>query len=812
MSKDKLIKNVSLVPKIILTLYLIVGLSPKVVEIEYEGFQWLYFSILNILSLIYIYSKKEILLPYSISKKVNQFFLLFLLFLFFAIISIFQARIASESLVHIARLVNIIVGTYTIFTLVKSNPKDFLQFISKLCLVLLAYHSFITLGHYLGNYNKPRNVQLFRSFLHYYGNINIFTASLVVKLPLAIYLFTSSKNIIWKYISGIIIFTTILALFFAGSRTALLSMVMVFIGTIIYLLIEFIKTPNKKSKMPNLIYLALVPFLALFLVLNVNRVDKSKMNSLSQILTYSNDSSKEVNRFLEKNKEILKSSVVIEKEELNDFEKLIVKSGRNDIWRSALMIFSKNSLLGIGYGNYKIYPLEEYFSKKKSVGGKFGKPIRVHNDFFEKFIETGIIGGTLYVLLFVFIFIMVLFLVKTKFKHEIVFLFFVGLGYSLDAFFNFPIERIPVQLFFIIVAAFILAFNYVVNKEKAIKSSFLKALYFPIILVTIVTVFSNYLVFKAYIVNTIIKNEKVFKKRGDYSFTFKEMDRLIKDYPTLDQDGIKMKYYLATYAAKEKKYQEAIDILTEESTNSTYDFLLNKQKGEIFLKGLKNLDSSEFYFKKVFNIYPSYKFNYTMLKNIYKGKNDTLNLEKTQNEYLKFNNVDYKEWIEKAEYHYKKENNISLGISILDTALVYNNRSLDILKAKKKLLDHKKVNTYIKANKTKELYDQVIGFYTKGKFLEAKKLLTQMLKDKPDDHFAIFYIGIMELSLKNYKSGITFLTEAINLNIFKDGKAEYCRALCYEALGKKVEAKADYRAARAKKFPQAMSLPASKYK
>ncbi len=804
-------QNIGLFTKIILFLYLIVGLSPKVVEIEYEGFQWLYFSILNILSLAYIYSKRELFNPFSLEKKANQFFILFLLFLGVSLFSISQATVVSESLVHISRLINVIVGIYVIYILVRSNPKEFFEFVCRVCVILLAYHSFVTLEHYIGNYSKPRNIDLYETFLHYYGNINIFTASLIVKLPFAIYLFFISKNKIWKIFSAIIILTTILSLLFAGSRTALLSVVLIMGLTLIAYL--FLITKNKKKYISHLIFIGIIPFVSLFIMLNVNRVDKNKMNSVSNFYSYVSNDIKKTDRFFKKNSDFAKTNVILDKKEEDGVgTKLLKASGRHNIWTSAAIIFKQHPILGIGYGNFKMYPLEDYFMNK--VGSTtYSKPIRVHNDFFEKFVETGVFGGILYLLLFIFILKLIRHQFKSDNKEIILFLFLSILAYSIDAFFNFPLERVPIQLFFVLVAAFVLAINYKeTQKEKALKSSkTTQVLVISLALISILTVFSNYLTFKAYSVNTIIKNEKKLNKKGIYNFTYSGMNNLINDYPTLDQDGINMKYYLATYAAKEQKYDEALKILNGAFSDKSYNFLIKKQKAEIFLKGYKNLDSAEYYFKEVFKVYPSYKFNYIMLRNIYIGKKDTVNLENLMNRYTKSNYTDDVEWVYKANYYNKKDKDLSKAISILDTALAYN-KKITLVEAKMKLKKYKNINTYINTKKTKKLYDEVITFYNKGKFSDAKKLLSQMLKDKPDDHFAVLYLGIMELSLKNYKKSIKYLTESINKNIFKEGKAEYCRAICYDKLGEKEKSKADYRAARVKKFPQALKLPESKYK
>lgn len=65
-------------------------------------------------------------------------------------------------------------------------------------------------------------------------------------------------------------------------------------------------------------------------------------------------------------------------------------SGRSDIWAIGLRFFQENPIFGVGIFNYRPYSLDEY-----------GYAIYMHNTYLEALVEGGIIGITLYLLIFI---------------------------------------------------------------------------------------------------------------------------------------------------------------------------------------------------------------------------------------------------------------------------------------------------------------------------------------------------------------------------------------------------------------------------
>ena len=69
-------------------------------------------------------------------------------------------------------------------------------------------------------------------------------------------------------------------------------------------------------------------------------------------------------------------------------------SGRSDLWGNGLMFFKENPMFGIGLFNYRAYSEALY-----------GVPAFMHNAFMDALVEGGVVGFTLYIMIFITFFI-----------------------------------------------------------------------------------------------------------------------------------------------------------------------------------------------------------------------------------------------------------------------------------------------------------------------------------------------------------------------------------------------------------------------
>ncbi|WP_046759181.1 O-antigen ligase family protein [Kordia jejudonensis] len=801
--------------KFLFLLYLFTGFIPSMGAMDYDGPEWLYVSVLNVVVLFFIAKNYTFFNAFSFHKNFKTFLFLFLGFFTIGCVSIFNAINVSESLVHLSRLVNIIVALYCLYLIIRQNPRYFFNFTCKAVTIILAYFAGKAILFFIGNYSSPRTHGFLKLFPHNYGNMNIYAAYLAIQFPFVVYGFIYFKKV-WKYISGVVVLMVILALFFASARTALLSTSIIFFLFIAYLVYGVVK--HKLPFKREIAILLILPILSGFLVLNVNRLDKSSSNSIQELLV-----SREADFF--KGRDAVKSGADNLKDLIPKAVKIETKkqlgSERFTLWNLAFLRFKENPILGVGYGNYKAIGKKEHYANFSHREGLFMNPRRAHNDFIEKLAETGILGFLLYVSLFVFPFILFVKMFRREKQYEKRFILVVILGsaivYTLDALLNFPLERPPVQLYFLLVAVFILLFSRKETFElQKTSNGKLHLVFFGcVFLISFATIASNYLVFKSYQLQRTMREDlsgKTLFTDQKLKNSYASIKKKWTDYPQLSYIGTVNNVYLANYAVKAKKYEEALEILNRSENYNKDAFLVKAFKAEIYLNAYDNIDSATYYAENVFKDYPGFRANYDVLRKVYLKEEDTVNLMRVMDRYSKKSPRDAVAWKQKANTIYSVTKDSKRMLAVIDTALAYNANSYTLLLAKKEVLDKLKFKSHLSDAEIKAKHQTAYGFFAKQQYQKAREVYLSILKTNPNDYLSVQNIGIINLIEKKYEAAIVNLTRVIDAKVFPDGKAEYSRGYCYEQLGQLSKAKADYRISRAKKYPQAMSLPETKYK
>lgn len=115
------------ISQIFVVLYLLVGFTPLFGAMDYDAPEWLYVSLLNIVSLVFIYTNRIEFKSYILPKYVKLYFYLYLAFFLMGCLSLITAINVSEGLVHLARLVSMIIGMYCIYIFVRQDPRAFLN-------------------------------------------------------------------------------------------------------------------------------------------------------------------------------------------------------------------------------------------------------------------------------------------------------------------------------------------------------------------------------------------------------------------------------------------------------------------------------------------------------------------------------------------------------------------------------------------------------------------------------------------------------------------------------------------------------------
>jgi hypothetical protein len=809
--------NQLIIAHIFLLLYMVSCFVPLLNAMDYDAPQWLYFSLLNIASLLFLFKNNSFFQAFQLSKKAKLFFGLLTGFFVVGCLSMLVAINVSESLVHLSRLLNMVVATFCVFTYVRKDPKAFFYFACKVSIFLVAFYGWRAVSYFVGNATVARTSEFILIFNGGFSSVNIYTAFLAVQMPLLLYGFLYFSKW-WKYASGIALFIGVLAIFVSGSRTAALSLALVLISVLGFLTYGFIvQKSNFKLKLETL-SLLVVPIALVFLILNINRVDKNAMNKPSVIfISKSSDfykGKKAVNSGTMTPQEIPANTIKIQ-------QSANLSSGRFSLWQLAFRNFKKSPVLGIGYGNYKAVGKKEHYQNYANSRGTFANPRRAHSDFIEKLAETGITGFLLYVSLFVlpFIWLVRLFIKEKEYRKRFLYftIFLVAAAYTLDALLNFPLERPPIQLYFMLTASLIIAFA-----EKKVENTTTTAAEKPslilfgiLFLFSIASTASNYTVLRSYQLQRNLRTDlmgKALFSEEKLKNNFESVKKQWTNYPQLSYVGTVNNVFLANYAIKAKRYDEALAILDKSKSYNTDALLVKAFKAEIFLNIKENLDSARYYSEQVFDIYPAFKTNYYMLKKIYATQKDTTSLIKAMHRYSKYNYRDIREWQTKANTIYEFTKDSDLMQKVLDTALAYNTYSQKLLDAKKEIKEKVGFKSYLSKAEVKAKHQEAYNFFVKQQYEKARAVYLEILKTNPKDFLSIQNIGIIDLIQKNYEAAIKNLSLVIRARAFTDGKAEYSRGYCYEQLGEIEKSKEDYRASRAKNYPQAISLPPSKYK
>ena len=347
---------------ILITLYLLVGFVPNFTAIDKVAPQFLYLSILNIFTLIYLISTLGFFEVYRYTFKKN--FVVFLLFLFWAwgLLSLLHAINKSEVLIESSRILVYIYSYINLLILIKWAKID-LKKVSILFSIILGMEVlsvFIRFyGLYISNYDSSnilgRNLEL-KAFT---GNINITAFTMALKTPFLIFLLYKSEKRSF-YLKTIILGITFFTIFILGSRGANITTAL--IVTIIAILGMKNAILNKK--------LSLLVIGAFFLGIAFNSVTFRNDDSLNYITRTSN---------------VLDTS----------------SQKRLGYYKFAIKSILNNPILGIGLGNWKIYSIKS----ESQVYDDYQIPFHVHNDYLEVATETGIIGMLLFFGIYIYIFL-----------------------------------------------------------------------------------------------------------------------------------------------------------------------------------------------------------------------------------------------------------------------------------------------------------------------------------------------------------------------------------------------------------------------
>jgi O-antigen ligase len=509
-------------------LYLLVEFIPNLGSYDTMGPQWFYLAVVDIVCLSYLlYAHQEF---ESAVKRLFSFPFTYLLlaFLTWATISVTWAFNTTETWVCIARLLTTVVAFFNLFLLI-DQKKDVLNMLAYLLAGILLLQSIQSLSFLFSQMGSMSFNEIVLGMRGNAGNKNIYAASLMIKIPFALYGIIQLAGI--RKLFFLASFTLgSLVIFLLNSRTTYLGLIAVIVLTVIYELIRFFRDRNKEHWL-KFIFL-LLP-LAVSYLIGQGLVNSSKYNM--------GDENTEGGY-----------GTVVERMGSIVSEKDGSRNQRLAFWQHAIDYTKAHPWLGAGYGNWKLESIEP----SKDIFDELSVPLHAHNDFLEFFAELGIPGGLLYISLFITIALITIRTIvqaNNKETEPILVMAAIGLlAYAIDAFFNFPIERSINQIFFSLVSAVCLA-SYIPNRIAPEDTNQLPAgkqgnktllLTFSLLLIMLPVAYVTFQTYQSLIIQEktrIDMDKENIELTPEYVVSaFPSMPTI--GYSTLPIDGIKARY------------------------------------------------------------------------------------------------------------------------------------------------------------------------------------------------------------------------------------------------------------------------------
>lgn len=307
-------------------------------------------------------------------------------------------------------------------------------------------------------------------------------------------------------------------------------------------------------------------------------------------------------------------------------------NGRQLIWKLSSLMIREKPLSGYGYGvfekNYNQFQSSYFknhlndYNELKNAG-----PVNMaYNEFLQSFVDGGIIGLLLMVLLFVSLIMMVLRYKRNKLINENTLdhinMSFSGIMiFALMSSINFTMQAIPVMAMFIIYCSYLMIFTVTSSKEIHLrtnkKNGILKVCY----------IFIGMMVIFIFINSIILVDAELSNKRADVLNQKGKRIQALKMMKNINQDLILNDSYWKNYGRillNLNKYNEAINKFNEaKKRSSTPDLYL--QSGFCYTKTKQYHKASIEYEKAVF-LDPNKFLNRYLLVQSYIKTKDTTNI------------------------------------------------------------------------------------------------------------------------------------------------------------------------------------------
>ena len=709
-TKTKKASQINFVYTLILLVYVLVAVfTPQMEAFDSNGPKFLFMALLNLLVFAYLFTRKDFQQQDSAGFSFFRSWagILYALLMLISLLSFAKSINLNESILTFCKTITIFISCYLIALIVASDKRILEPLAIGMVLFLIIDDLYVY--YHIIKYIKGElaNIELINSV---YTNKNILAASIFVKLPFALWLYTFHKG--WKQRLAMVGWCiSFLPLLFLSSRAFYLGILMFSVAYLVSLWVLSYRDKQNFYRSKIAIYVvALATSVILYTLVQKNLYSKPS---------------------------IYNAGIV---ERLSQAKPTEYSTGeRLGGWKRSFELFKKEPLLGCGIGNWKIATLQEENLTKTDLIYQY----RAHNDFIETATETGIFGG----LLFLSIFVLLIWpYIRSLFKKEegienlqLLFLPAFGLiAYTFDAFFNFPHDRPEIQVLFALFvgAGIALAQNnpgilppakntkqtepaqgrflQVPEKRRKLVSNTWQITLLVLMLVSLYILILN---FQSLKMQKIVSDEITSGKLSLNS------ERVIQNFPWIPDINIfgePIPVQKARYLFGEKKYSQAIALLKKENP-SPYD-----SRREYFMASawlaMGKPDSAIIYNKLALQLKPYLLENIAMKGAICERTGKIQEIIPLLEKYLDRDKSNSKAWILICQY-LEKSGDLKKAYAYSDSAFKYLWWEVSIIQNREYL------NTKLLVYPYNDNYDKAVASY-KGKDYETAIPLFSGLIDK----------------------------------------------------------------------------------
>lgn len=396
----------ALISKILIILFFVSYFVPTFSSFDRIGNQWLYLSIISILSSLFIFLDKSVLQKIQFIIKGKET-LSYFIFIIWAFISILYSFNKPEAIVTFNQYFTIFFS-FLVIRIILENIPGAIDFLLKIFLFGLLFEVILSIIPILNDIEK--GTLEFRSikYLGAAANVNITAYSLLYKTPILLYFFTKEKKLFIRIIYLLAFISILLIITILGTRSAFISVGVLLVSYIIYL-IQL--NTIRKHKIQNALFVFLLTLLVVIISNSISEKGEDFISRASSISLDTTDGSVDT---------------------------------RLRYYKSGINYFLDNPFIGTGIGNWKIFSIKY----DNSYIDGYIVPYHAHNDFIQLLVELGALGLLFYVL---FIFFSIRKLFKIGLFNDKINYLFMGIAgiYFIDSMLNFPIARPISQIFLI---------------------------------------------------------------------------------------------------------------------------------------------------------------------------------------------------------------------------------------------------------------------------------------------------------------------------------------------------------------------------